>query len=200
MQIKIPKKEVFSEVEKRSSLEGYLLSDKYDSVWASENKGVLLESYWIEGCGAVVQILKDFLNGNTDNVNLLSYNASEELTLDVSLSGRYNQYLVGSMTTGIKMMIACNILSRWLGVCSPDLSPKYDEEAKSYLEDIRIKLFTRIAPSRTFVSAKADEESVIRDESCLGFSPYDEIITRSEEPLSQGVTDNEVLKHRKSCF
>ena len=193
MIINIPKVQVFAEVEKRSSLEGYLLADKYDAVWANENKGRLLESYWIEGCGAVIQMLRDFLGGVTNNVDLQAYNSSEELSLDVTLPNRYNQGLIGSMTTGIKMMIACNILSRWLGVCAPELSPKYDDEAKSYLEDIRIKLFSRKAPSRTMVVASEDIESADKNEANLGGSS-DEVLFERDEAFKSASSDNEPMK------
>ena len=139
MVIEISKDEVLNEVEKRSSLEGYAMPDRYDMVWASESKAELLESSWIEGCGAILQLVKDFVACNE---------SGDRFRATLIMPTRFNRCLEGSIVTSLKMAIVCNMLSRWLSVTAPELAPKYDEEAKSYLEDARIKLYTRVAPTR----------------------------------------------------
>jgi hypothetical protein len=45
MEIKIPKAEIFNEVEKRSSIEGYIIPERYDNVWAEGETGRVKRIY-----------------------------------------------------------------------------------------------------------------------------------------------------------
>lgn len=157
MEIKISKQEIFNEVEKRSSLEGFSIPDRYDAVWANDTRGELLDSFWVEGCAAIVQLLKRYLSSVTSEHVLDDYNKDEVFTLKAELPIRYNINLEGSIITSIKMMLACNILHGWLEVTAPDAAAKYDEESKGYSEDLRVKLLYREAPITNVSTAKSDE-------------------------------------------
>lgn len=193
MNIKVSKKEVFLEVERRSSLEGYILSERYDSLWANETKGELLESYWIEGCNAVVQMMREFIDDSTAEADLSKYNQEEEFSISLKMPGRYNTNLEGSIATGIKMMIACNILNRWFSVCAQELAPKYDTESKSYFEDVRIKLYYRISPERTMVAASNDDDGAVKNEVSLSLSEDTEPVSRTENMSYVSTDDTESL-------
>lgn len=160
MEIKISKKEIFGEVEKRTSLEGLVASDNYDNIWADGGRGELLESYWIVGYTAIIQLLKRYITNSTLNYTLTSYDDDEVVTINATMPARYSSLLDGSVATDVKMMVACNIISKWLKVVSPEVSVKYDEEAKEYAEDLRIKLSHRTDPNVTSVKAKSDEERI----------------------------------------
>lgn len=160
MTIIIDKSEIYSEVEKRSSLEGFISSEQFDKAWANESRGELLDSYWVEGYTAIIQLLKRYLSSESVSYTLNSFNKDETLTISVEMPKRYDSKLDGSVLTDIKMMLACNILSGWLSVVMPEASPKYEEEAKGYSEDLRVKLLYRKAPEREMVSAKEDNETL----------------------------------------
>lgn len=180
MEIKISKKEIFGEVEKRTSLEGLVASDNYDNIWADGGRGELLESYWIVGYTAIIQLLKRYITNSTLNYTLTSYDDDEVVTINATMPARYSSLLDGSVATDVKMMVACNIISKWLKVVSPEVSVKYDEEAKEYAEDLRIKLSHRTDPNVTSVKAKSDEESALVEEVDLADAKSDEERIESE--------------------
>lgn len=157
--ITILKSEILNEVEKRSSLEGLVQPEKFDILWASTEVVELLESYWIEGYTAVVQLLKRYLSNSTIAYKLTTVDQSEALEISVEMPSRYSSLLDGSVTNDIKMLLACNMLTGWLNVISPEVSAKYDVEAKGYAEDLRVKLLFRVDPVNEFTAARDDEDA-----------------------------------------
>jgi hypothetical protein len=160
MEIKISKKEIFGEVEKRTSLEGLAASDNYDIIWADESRGELLDSYWIEGYTAIVLLLKRYISGSTIDYTLSTYDDDEEISITAEMPARYNTSLGGSINTSLKMMIACNIVGKWLKIVNPDASTKYEEEAQAYSEDIKSKLTCRNSPNHKYTDASIDGEDI----------------------------------------
>lgn len=194
MEIKISKKEIFGEVEKRTSLEGLVASDNYDNIWADSGRGELLDSYWIEGYTAIIQLLKRYITNNTVNYTLTTYDDDEELSITATMPARYSSLLDGSVATDAKMIVACNITSKWLKVVFPEASVKYDEEAKEYAEDLRIKLTYRSDPNVTSTTAKADSENVLVEESSLTTAKADDVeIESSFAEFNAGNDDTEML-------
>jgi hypothetical protein len=147
MNICINKQEIFDEVEKRSSLEGSVIPERFEGVWASEKDGKFLDSFWIEGYTAVIQLLKRYLVSDTVDFTLNNQEQDETISITADMPARYTHLLDGSVATDIKMLIACNILHGWLKIKAPDIALKYDEEAKGYSEDLRVKLLYRTAPT-----------------------------------------------------
>lgn len=165
MTINISKQEVFNEVEKRSSIEGYSIPERYDNIWADKSRGEILDSYWIEGYTAVVQLLKRYLSQETVTYNLLSYDNDEKLSIEAVMPDRYNSLLDGSIETAVKMMIACNVLHGWLEVVNPESAAKYQEESEGYSEDIRVKLLYRKSPEKSFSQGGEDETQFQKEEN-----------------------------------
>jgi len=175
MDIVISKKEIFNEVEKRSSLEGYVLPDRYDNVWANTDRGELLDSYWIEGYTAVVQLLKRYLSNQTVQHSLITYNGDETVTISVDMPERYDSNLDGSVTTDAKMLIACKILQRWLSVTAPEAANKYGEESVSYSVDLVVKVSYRKEPTSQLSSAVADSVAIETVEDTLATPVADSV-------------------------
>lgn len=195
MEIKISKAEIFNEVEKRSSFEGSMIPERYDNVWANPDKGAILDSYWVEGYTAAVQLLKRYLTGSTIDYNLSQYNKDEVVTINATMPARYNSLLDGSVATDVKMMIACNILHGWLEVSNADVAAKYDEESKGYAEDLRVKLLYRKDPQKALVSAVTDTEAIGGSGAKLTTASTDkEAIEKAGSGLSVGEGDQEELK------
>lgn len=192
MKITISKQEVFKEVEKRTSLEGYVLSDRYDNILADENRGELLNSYWIESCTAIVQLMKRYLSGQTVSHSLNTYNSNETFEINVTMPDRYDSNLDGSVTTDIKMLMACNIATGWLKVVSPESATKYQEEGKGYSDDLISKLLFRIEPTSNFTSAAADAKQIFETEQKPSSAKADEyVIGKSETDLSSAKEDDD---------
>lgn len=156
MNITIGKSEIYNEVEKRTSLEGFVYPENFDKVWANESRGELLDSYWVEGYTAVIQLLKRYLS----SASVDAFGGSDFISITLNTPERYDSNLEESIKSDIKMMLACNILTGWINVVMPEAAPKYEEEAKGYSEDLRVKLLYRKEPTRTFASAKTDTESM----------------------------------------
>ena len=179
MNISVSKKEIFNEVEKRTSLEGAVLPDKYDLLYASERKGDLLNSYWIEGCTAAVQLFKRYLKGETVSHSLTEYDVDEVLSIEAEMPARFNTLLEGSVETDIKMMIACGVMAGWIKVVSPESAEKYEEEGNEYAESVRVKLLYRSEPHSNSVEAAKDETVICQCNSGLLYHIED------KEPLNQ---------------
>jgi hypothetical protein len=192
MDIIILKQEIFNEVEKRSSLEGYAIPDRYDQVWANSSRGELLDSYWIEGYTAVVQLLKKYLSSDSVAYTLNSFNEGEKLTISVEMPSRYDDKLNGSISTDVKMLIACNIITGWLKVVLPEAASKYEEESKGYSEDLRVKLLYRKSPEDTLNNPKSDSDNISSgSEAELSEAKSDSVtIGGSEAELSEAKIDS----------
>ena len=205
MDIIILKQEIFNEVEKRSSLEGYAIPDRYDQAWANNSRGELLDSYWIEGYTAVVQLLKKHLSSDSVAYTLNSFNEGEKLTISVEMPSRYDDKLNGSISTDVKMLIACNIITGWLKVVLPEAASKYEEESKGYSEDLRVKLLYRKSPEDTLNNPKLDSEDILSgSESELSEAKSDSVaIVESQEALRKANEDDVVLvqgwNYRQCC-
>jgi hypothetical protein len=181
MIITISKQEIFNEVEKRSSLEGAIMPERFEGVWASKEEGQFLDSFWIEGYTAVIQLMKRYLRNETIAYDVNSYNKDEQLTIEATMPVRFSSYLEGSIVTDIKMLIACNILHGWLEIKAPETAAKYDDEAKGYSEDLRVKLLYREAPQAEFTSSANQDDENMKDE---------------EEYIAEAVTDDVPLVQR----
>lgn len=205
MDIIILKQEIFNEVEKRSSLEGYAIPDRYDQVWANNSRGELLDSYWIEGYTAVIQLLKKYLSSDSVAYTLNAFNENEKLTISVEMPSRYDDKLDGSISTDIKMLIACNIITGWLKVVLPEAASKYEEESKGYSEDLRVKLLYRKSPEDTLNSPKSDSDNISSgSESELSEAKSDSVaIVESQEVLRKANEDDVELvqgwNYRQCC-
>ena len=199
MDIIILKQEIFNEVEKRSSLEGYAIPDRYDQVWANSSRGELLDSYWIKGYTAVVQLLKKYLSSDSVAYTLNSFNEGEKLTISVEMPSRYDDKLNGSISTDVKMLIACNIITGWLKVVLPEAASKYEEESKGYSEDLRVKLLYRKSPEDTLNNPKSDSEDISSgSEAELSGAKSDSVeIGASEAELSEAKSDSVALQKVK---
>ena len=205
MDIIILKQEIFNEVEKRSSLEGYAIPDRYDQVWANNSRGELLDSYWIEGYTAVIQLLKKYLSSDSVAYTLNAFNENEKLTISVEMPSRYDDKLDGSISTDIKMLIACNIITGWLKVVLPEAASKYEEESKGYSEDLRVKLLYRKSPEDTLNNPKSDSDNIVSgNEAELFEAKSDSVaIVESQEALRKANEDDVVLvqgwNYRQCC-
>lgn len=204
MKLEILKSEVFKEVEKRSSLETAGQPEAFEQLWASKYEGGFLDTYWIEGCAAVVQLFKRYLRNDTVTHTLTTYDADEKLTISTEMPSRFCDFLEGNITTDVKMMIAANVVYRWMSVKLPDHAGKYNEEATSYADDLRLKLLYRVAPSSVMM-AKTNDDSLIdiaeENEGMINREDDDVTINVGEENegmIDKGM-DRLILRQYEKC-
>lgn len=148
IRISISKQEVFTEVEKRTSLEGASMPEKFEDLWATEHEGVFMDSYWIEGVTYAIQLLKRYVR-NASKIYVLDEPKEDDvLEINAEMPPRYDESLTGSIISDLKMMIACNVTAGWMGVKVPDRAEKYRKEAAEYAKDLKSKLLYRKEPKR----------------------------------------------------
>lgn len=164
--LSIEKREVFKEVEKRSSLEASTLPDDFERLWATQYEGGFLDTYWIEACSMAVQLLKRYIRGETVEHKLYDHNANERLVITVRMPHRFDYSLIGSIATDLKMMMASHVLAGWLSVQAADRAAKYADEAKAYAEALRLKLAYRTEPVRGMTHKGNDRLTLNQYEGC----------------------------------
>lgn len=193
MIISISKAEIFNEVEKRSSLEGSAIPERFEGVWASKEEGEFLDSFWIEGYTAVVQLMKRYLSNDTVENSLNQYDKDEIVEIHAEMPERYNSLFDGNVATDIKMLIACNILHGWLKIRLPESAEKYVEEAKEYSQDLKAKLLYRSAPTRTVVDAESESVDIETVDSYLNKADEDTVKIESGDYLNAAEKDTESI-------
>ena len=159
MEITIKKSEIFKEVEKRTSLEGISIPDRFEEIWATEYEGGYLNTYWIGGCTSIVQIFKRYLKEVSYKYDLADYDSEEVFSLNAEMSSRYSDVLTHSVEGDMKMMIACNVMWGWMQVKQPELALKYENEAKEYAGNLKLKLLYRDSPSSK-IGEKKEEQRI----------------------------------------
>lgn len=174
MDITVSKSEIFKEVEKRTSLEAVGLDGNFEPVWASSEEGKFLDTYWIEGCMASVQVFKRYLTKSTVTHTLTGYNADEILSITVEMPERFNSLLEGSIVTDVKMMIAAHVMYGWMSVKLPEQAKKYEDESTSYAEDLRLKILYRNEPVSEIQVKETDDTEIERDASTLSVKSDDD--------------------------
>ena len=175
MNISISKQEIFNEVEKLSSYEGSVIPDRFDNLWANEEKGEVLNSFWIEGYTAVVQLLKRYLKNATVGYTISSYDKDEVVSINAEMPSRYNSLLDGSVTTDAKMIVACTILYRWLDLNHVDTSAKYNNEVSFYSESLKGSILFRKDPNNATVTAKNDNMIIQGEDEYIPTAKKDEV-------------------------
>ena len=120
------------------------------------------------------------------------------------MPSRFCDFLEGSITTDVKMMIAANVVYRWMSVKLPDHAGKYNEEATSYADDLRLKLLYRVAPSSVMM-VKTDDDVTINvceeNEGMMVKTDDDVTINVGEE--NEGMIDKSmdrlILRQYEKC-
>ena len=204
MKLEILKSEVFKEVEKCSSLEAAGQPEAFEQLWASKYEGGFLDTYWIEGCASVVQLFKRYLRNDTVTHTLTTYDADEKLTISTEMPSRFCDFLEGSITTDVKMMIAANVVYRWMSVKLPDHAGKYNEEATSYADDLRLKLLYRVAPSSVMMVKTDDDVTINVGEENEGMMvKTDDDVTINVGEENEGMIDKSmdrlILRQYEKC-
>lgn len=202
MNIRIVKSEIFKEVEKRSSIEGREVPERYDNVWADETMGEILDSYWKEGYTAAIQLLKRYISNDTIAYDVSVYDKDEVVSINADMPSRYNDLLDGNIETDIKMMIACNILHGWMEIVLPNAAMKYQEESEGYSEDLRVKILYRKSPESKISPSKTDSENLSIESKELSSPKADSVeICNHLEALKYPETyDVPLTQYRNNCF
>ena len=156
-------------------MEGFVLPENYDVVWANDSRGVLLDSFWADGCSEVIQLMKRYISNDTIEHSFTQYDSDEVLTINADMPARYNTLMDGNVATDAKMIVACKILMGWIRIYLPESVSKYETELVTYLSDLKSKISFRISPENTTTDAKTDSESIYKEGDGFDSSKSDDI-------------------------
>lgn len=197
MNITVSKSDILQEVEKRTSLEGVVIPERFEDVWASKEDGELLDSFWVEGCSVVVQLFKRYVASINGGTISSTYNGSESFTLNATMPTRYPAALDNSVASDVKMIIACNMVLGWLNVKLPTAAAKYKEEGEGYAEGLKSKLLYRTSPTQTLNTATAESKQFSDTETKLATKEADSENFASGKYFAESGADEEELSSGK---
>lgn len=197
MNITVSKSDILQEVEKRTSLEGVVIPERFEDVWASKEDGELLDSFWVEGCSVVVQLFKRYVASINGGTISSTYNGSESFTLNATMPTRYPGALDNSVASDVKMIIACNMVLGWLNVKLPTAAAKYKDEGEGYAEGLKSKLLYRTSPTQTLNTATAENEEFSNTETELATKEADSENFASGKYFAESGADEEELASGK---
>lgn len=132
MIITVDRADVLQEVHKQSEYIGNK-QDLYEKVAATKENDELLNSFWVDGCDMVMEMVKDFL-----------VERSGDITIELSVKNN-NSGSIQSMLSGFLVNF---ILSSWLGVMLQKESERYSEKATGQVAVLRKLLYQRTAPKK----------------------------------------------------
>lgn len=219
MNIQIRKSEIFAEVEKQSAyvastVEGGI---HFDELWATSHDHEIMDSYWIEGCASAVSLLMRYIRSESVEHNLEQHSKAEVLEFRTDMPDTFNDFLIGSIVSSLKMMLVNGILGSWLSVKYPGVAERYITLSKDYSDDVKSKLLYRNQPYQNrskHVGEDTDLESVTEQFSKAGAdsdiehvndfydtATQDEADKKITEQFSNGVIDvkeNPVIEYYKT--
>jgi len=193
MKIIISKSEVYKEVEKQSSIAASVLigadSPRYEDVRVTEYDYEVLDTFWRDGVNSAIQLFTRYISNQTVSSDLSTFDGTENLTIGADMPDAFNDLLIGSITTGLKMMLSCNVMSGWMGIKVPNTAQKYKNDALGYANDIKIKLLYRSAPAQNRSSDFESDTVVESSSDYFQNKPADTVIQNEEDYFSTKSAD-----------
>ena len=185
MKIIISKSEVYKEVEKQSSIAASMLvgaeSPKYEDVRVTEYDYEVLDTFWRDGVNSAIQIFTRYISNQTVSSDISTFDGTETLIISANMPDAFNDLLIGSITMGLKMMLACNVMAGWMGIKFPNSAQKYKDDALGYANDIKLKLLYRSVPAQNRSSDFKSDTTVTQDSDYFGTKGADTTIQTGED-------------------
>lgn len=202
MKIEVTKSEILKEVEKQSSLAASMLvgdnAPRYEDIRVTEYDGDLIDSFWKDGANAVVQLFIRYISNETVAYNLSTYDGTEILTIKADMPDSFNDLLTGSIATGVKMMLACNIMASWMSVKYPGAAQKYKDDSLGYANDIKQKLLFRASPAQNRIRDFKTDTVIEQSEDF--FKTKDADVVTEQQPDYFAVKTKETIADKDADY
>ena len=178
MKIILKKSDVFAEASKLSAVAAASLQGgaRFEDAWATEYEAPILDTFWAEGCTALVGIFTRYVRSTTSGHDFSDYDKDEVFTLVADMPDTFNDLLEGSITTSAMLFMAHFVLSRWFAFKSLTEPAAFCQaKVDACAADIRSKLLHRIAPAqnRSHDAASDTNEAVAPDYFSKGITDTD---------------------------
>lgn len=119
--------------------------DMYDKVFTTDDDRMYLDHLWKEVCQSVDAIFPEFLTKTTPLIaNPLQRDNAFEFTL--TLPNNINKTVLTSIESDFYNFVSLTILAGWLSRIGIESATLYQEEAKSTIESIQHKIYSRKRP------------------------------------------------------
>ena len=143
--INIKRGDVLAEVGRITAYTGVKSDDSdsgalFERVATVEEDAELFARYWRDACAIVAERLKQFVGG--------AGFGREELSLNLEVSGAFDDSLSPSVETAVFSVIAALLSARWFRLSMKEKAEEWEEEASRLLAEIERMLFHRRAPRR----------------------------------------------------
>lgn len=144
---------VFDEVAKTTAYIGAknTLSDgksAYDQMFVTDADRNMIERFYRESADMVTNLLKRFVK----NVSVLSVGGNldmgENYTLEVELSDRFDDNVTSSINSSMFSFFVNSMVAKWCEITANDKVKEYADTAAAALQDIKEKVFYKVAPTR----------------------------------------------------
>lgn len=171
MKFEIRKLEVYKEVEKLTSLIGASTSagdgeSAYNAVTANEYDSPVLNTFWIEATGNIINMLMRYLDGKTLSHSLYKDEIGEVFGISLKLPKRFDMNLTGSIENGLKLMLADLVTAGWMGLKLPDRKAEFVDKANEIALDVKMKILNKIPQKRELYRKSGDNYRFNQYEEC----------------------------------
>lgn len=145
IELAIRNADIFKELAKVTAYAGAksdsdALADVVDRVATVKEDDELLSRYWEMACSGLVDRLKSFVTGADF--------AGDTLTLQLEVSGSYDDSMTPSLRTDIFSYLVADIAARWFRIAWQEKAEAYIVEADRLLTEAERKLYHRRRPVR----------------------------------------------------
>lgn len=171
MEIKIRKPEIYKEVEKYTSIIGASTpagdgESAYVALSANEYDSPVLNTFWIEATAEIVTLFMRYLKEETLEHCLYEDEAGGVFCIDLQLPQRFDGHLSGSITNGIKLVLANLITAGWMGLKLPERKKEFEDKAREIALDVKMKILNRVSPERKWQAKNSDDYKFNQYEKC----------------------------------
>lgn len=143
IEISISKSSIFEDVSLKSEYAGFKSPDKealYPRVSTIDADENILSGFWLEMCGRISEILKDFIT--------VSSISSSSWKFSMEVSGAYDDTFTPSVNNDIQSSLSTGILARWFKFTFPERAAEFQQESETLLNRVISKLCHRRRPVR----------------------------------------------------
>lgn len=121
--------------------------EEYERISTTESDGGMLERFWMESCDALVNLLRRFISSISSTAG-----EDKDFELTLSMSDRFDINLVSSINSSAFSFFVNSIIAKWSEITNKQESSAYSSNATAMLQDIKIKVFTKVNPTRKSIS------------------------------------------------
>ena len=145
----ITKNDIYEEVAKTTAYIGKKTTveegkSAFDQIFVTEADLAMIERFFNESLGALRNVLKRFISGDSGANGTISWN--------LDMPSRFDDNLLSSINSSANSFMVNSIIGKWCEITANDKVKEYADNAAALLLDINEKAFYKKKPTRTKIS------------------------------------------------